>query len=100
MLIFFDVQTTSLIFFGRKQDGCKHSKVDKLIQNYTLTFNFVKKRIRARFRNIYIQSKANYNDQKKIKKKLHILEDVASSVQVGDIEQSFVYIFLSTIKLH
>ena len=43
MLIFFDVQTTSLIFFGRKQDGCKHSKVDKLIQNYTLTFNFVKK---------------------------------------------------------
>lgn len=35
-----------------------------------------------------------YVDQKNIKKSLHILEDCASGVQVGAMEQAYVQILL------
>ena len=37
-----------------------------------------------------MQSQAIYDDQNKSKKSLHILEDIVSGVQVGDIEQVIV----------
>jgi hypothetical protein len=50
----------------------------KAIQNYTLTLNFVKKKLTDILKNILIY---------KAKKIVHILEDGASGVQIGDIEQ-------------
>ena len=39
---------------------------------------------------MHLQSQAIYDDKKNSKKSLHVLEDSASGVQVGDIEQMSV----------
>ena len=63
----------------------------KVIQNYTLTLDFVKKKIiDISKKHTDLQSQANYDDKKDSKKSLHILEDGASGVQVDDIEQVIV----------
>ena len=41
-------------------------------------------------KHIDLQSQAIYDDKNDSKKSLHILEDSASGVQVGDIEQAIV----------
>ena len=51
----------------------------KVIQNYILTLNFVKESIIDK---IDLQSQIISVDQKTFKESLHILEDVASSMQV------------------
>jgi hypothetical protein len=53
----------------------------KAIQNYTLTLNFCEEKTHRQFKNILIY---------KAKKIVHILEDGASAVQIGDIEQMTV----------
>ena len=62
----------------------------EVIQNYTLTLNFVKKKLKTLKQPIGLQSQANCDD-KKSKKILHVLENNTSGVQVGDIEQMIVY---------
>ena len=59
----------------------------KVIQNYTLTLNFVKKKNHRHFKYIVIYKAKKIMMTKKSKKNLHILEDGTSGVQVGDIEQ-------------
>ena len=61
-----------------------------MIQNYTLKFNFVKEKIIDILKTCWILSQANYVDQKNSKKSLHVQEDSASGVQVGEIEQVIV----------
>ena len=62
-----------------------------MIQNYTLTWKFMKKKILAILKNTNLQSQANYDDKESSKKNLHILEDVTSGKKVlGDIEQVIV----------
>jgi hypothetical protein len=39
-------------------------------------------------KHVSLQSQVIYYDKKNSKESLHILEDVASGVQVGDIEQA------------
>ena len=60
----------------------------------TLTLNFVKERIvdinNNNNNHHHLQSQAIYHDKSNSKKNLHILEDGASGVQVGDIEQAIV----------
>ena len=51
----------------------------KVIQNYILTLNFIKESIIDK---IDLQSQIISVDQKTLKESLHILEDVASSMQV------------------
>ena len=51
----------------------------KVTQNYILTLNFVKESIIDK---IDLQSQIISVDQKTLKESLHILEDVASSMQV------------------
>ena len=51
----------------------------KVIQIYTLSLNIMKKK--------FIESQEIYDDKKNSKKCLHFLEDGASDVQVGDVEQ-------------
>ena len=46
-------------------------------------------------KHINLQSQAVYDDKKNSKKNLHILENGASGVQVGDIEQMTVFFFLN-----
>ena len=60
----------------------------KIIQDYTLTLNFVKKKIVAFKKLLDLQSQAIYADKNNSKKSLHTLVDDASGVQVGDIEQT------------
>ena len=59
-----------------------------MIQFYVWTLNFVKKRSH---RQNDLQSQAIYDDNFLFKKSLHILEDGASGVQAGDIEQMIVW---------
>ena len=59
----------------------------KVIQNYTLTFEFLKKNFMDIKKQIDLQSLEIYDDKNNSKKSLHILEDGVSGVQVGDIEQ-------------
>jgi hypothetical protein len=60
----------------------------KVIKNYTLTLNFVKKKNHTHLKkHIDVQSQAIYDDQNNSKKILHFLEDFANGVQVGHIEQ-------------
>jgi hypothetical protein len=66
----------------------------KVIQNYTLTFNFVKKNPQTFKKHIELQSQAINVDKNNTKKSLHILGNGASGVQVGVIEQAF---FLNAI---
>ena len=67
-------------------DPCLVLQFVKVIQNYTLPLNFVKKK----HRHIDLQCQAIYDDKKNPEKSLHIWEDVARGVQVGDIEQVIV----------
>ena len=62
----------------------------KVIQKYTLTLNFVKKRIIDIYKDTALHNPPNCDDQKNYKKKLHILKDGTSGVQVGDIKQMTV----------
>jgi hypothetical protein len=62
----------------------------KVIQNYTLSLNFVKKKNHRHCKNISIYKAKQFMMTKKSKKCPHILEDNASGVQVGDIEQVIV----------
>ena len=63
----------------------------KVIQDCTLILNFVKKNfIGIQKKQIDLQSQVINDDQNNFKKILHILEDGASDVQVGDIEQAKV----------
>ena len=62
----------------------------KVIQFYVLTLNFVKKEIMDSLKTYWSTSQANFDDKKNSKKNLHILEDSASGVQVGDIEEVIV----------
>jgi hypothetical protein len=65
----------------------------KVIQNYTLTLNFVKKKNHRHFKNILIYKANQIKMTKKNSKKiLDIFEDGASGVQVGDIEQVILFI--------
>jgi hypothetical protein len=61
----------------------------------------VKKKIIYSLENIDVHNQAIYDDKKYSKKSLHILEDVASGVQVGGIEQVTVQKFFlnDNIKL-
>ena len=63
----------------------------KVIQNYTLTLNFVKKTI-IDILKTYWSTKPHkpWWQKKNSKNNLHILEDNTSGVQVGDIEQVVV----------
>lgn len=70
-------------------DPCLVLQFVKVIQNYTLPLNFVKKK----HRHIDLQCQAIYDDKKNPEKSLHIWEDVARGVQVGDIEQVILYFF-------
>ena len=58
-----------------------------MIQIYTLTWNFVKKNILDIKKVILIYKAKPPMMTKKSKQSLHILEDVASGVQVGDIKR-------------
>ena len=49
-----------------------------------------KQRFYTFLKHTHLQREANYDDQKNFKKSLHILEDGASGVQEGDIEQVIV----------
>ena len=63
----------------------------RAIQNYILTLKFEKIKIHKRFlKHTDLQSQANYDDKTNSKKNLHILEDGASGVQIGDIDQVIV----------
>ena len=62
----------------------------KVIQNYTPTLNFVKKKFIDILKHIDIQSQANYDEHQNSKKSLHILENCASGVQIDNIEQVVV----------
>ena len=55
----------------------------KVIQIYTLSLNIMKKK--------FIESQEIYDDKTNSKKCLHILEDGASDVQVGDVAQETIY---------
>ncbi len=58
----------------------------KVIQFYELTLNFVKKKNHRHFKNKLIHKAKQFMMTNKFpKKSLHILEDGASGVQVGDI---------------
>ena len=59
----------------------------KVIQNYTLTLNFVKKKKQTYSKHTNLQSQENYDDNFFSKKNLHILKDGTSGVQLGVIEQ-------------
>ena len=58
----------------------------KVIQDYTLTLNFVKKNAWIFLKRISLKTKKNYDDKHNFRKSLHILEENASGVQIGDIE--------------
>ena len=61
----------------------------KVVHNYTLTLNNVKIKIIHIEKTIFdLQSQVIYDDKNNSKTGLHILEDAASSVQVGDIEEA------------
>ena len=64
----------------------------KVIRNYTLSLNFVKKKKIIDILKTYGSTKPSklWWPKKKSKKSLHILEDDTSGVQVGDIEQAIV----------
>ena len=47
----------------------------------------MKKKLYKSLNHTNLQSQVIYNDKQNSKKSLHILEDDASGVQVGDIEQ-------------
>jgi hypothetical protein len=60
---------------------------ESVSKSYT-NFGFCEEKKTQTFQeHIDLQSQANYDDKKYSKKSLHILEDGASGVQVGDIEQ-------------
>ena len=100
------VKVSKLITYYLYTSGCKHSKVDnpypylvfsecdsKLYTN----FEFCEERNHIHFRNMIIYKAKKWwlnNNNNTIKlqynKSLHILEDDASGVQVGDIEQVIV----------
>ena len=64
----------------------------KVIRNHTLTLNFVKKKIVDILKTYWSTkpSKFLFLFIFKFKKSLHVLEDGASDVRVGDIEQVIV----------
>ena len=62
----------------------------KEIQNYTLTLSFVRKNHGHIKKHIDLKSQAIYDDKNNFKKILHVLEDGASGVQIGDIEETIV----------
>ena len=64
----------------------------KVIQNYILILNFVKIIIIdiQQKKHNDPQSQAIYDDKNNSKKSLYMLENDASGVQVGDIEQAIV----------
>ena len=60
----------------------------KVIQNYRLTLNFVKKKSIDIFKKkILIYKAKQFMMNFFFKKSLHILEDSASGMQIGDFEQ-------------
>ena len=61
-----------------------------VIQCHVLTLDFVKKKIIDILKTHFLQSQAICDDKRISKKNLHIFEDNASDVQVGDIEQVIV----------
>ena len=64
----------------------------KVIQNFTLTFNFVKKKIiNILETTLMYKAKQTMMTKRSSKKSLHILEDGTSGVQVGDFEQVIVF---------
>jgi hypothetical protein len=62
----------------------------KVIQSSALNLKFVKKKVMDISNSVDLQSQTIYDDPKKIQERLHILEDGASGVQAGDIEQVIV----------
>ena len=62
----------------------------KAIQNYTLTLNFVKKKIIDIIKKYWSTKSSKLWWQNNSKNSLHILEDEASGVQIGDTEQMIV----------
>ena len=55
-----------------------------------VNFEFFEEKDYNFFKHNDLQSKANYGDKNNSKISVHILEDGASGVQVGDIEQLIV----------
>ena len=62
----------------------------KVLQNYIPTLNFLKEIINNIWKHIDLQSQALCVDKNNLKKILYVLEDGASSVPVGDVEQKIV----------
>ena len=62
----------------------------KVIQNYALILNFMKNKIIDIFKTCWFTKPFKLWWQKNSKKILHVLEDNASGVQVGDIKQAMV----------
>ena len=60
-----------------------------MIQNYTLTLNFVKEKSIAFKKHIDLQSQVTYDEKKNSKKSLHTFEDGASGVQVEQLPNFF-----------
>ena len=57
---------------------------NEVIHNYTIILTW------TLLTTINLQSQASYDDKNNFNKSVHILEDGASGVQVGDIEQVIV----------